>query len=198
MTTPASEDLHLLQEALGGDRAAAETLVRRLMPVVRGRVLRALSRVRRRGGGPDVDDLVQEVWIALFADSGKKLLAFDAERAVSLEGYVGMLTERELVTSWRKRAAKKRGGHLVSVPMDEATPAPGPDPEAMITSRDLAARLGVHLSEALPDRGQLVLQYAFQDGRPAPEVAQILGVQVQVVYNWQHKIRSLAKRFLAG
>lgn len=187
----------LVTRALEGERAAAEALVRRLMPVVQARVRRA----RRRAGavgGRDAEDLCQEVWAALLAEGGRRLLAFDPAKGATLEGFVGVLAEREVVSLARHGAAKKRGGHLFAVEVDDGVATEAPSPEQVVESKDLAARLGAHLDEALPERGQLVLRYAFADGRPAPEVADILGVKVQVVYNWQHKIRGLARRFLSA
>lgn len=198
--TGLTDDVRLLRRALEGDRESHRTLVARLMPVVQARVLRRVG--RRRGS---TEDLVQEVWKALFENRGRKLLAFAPERGATLEGFVGRIAEREVLSIIRSQMARKRGGHLNPVvALEEGSgPAVGvadssASPEAVAAAADLAARLGEHLAATLPERGLLILRYVFSDGLNPIEAARLLGVKVQVVYNWKHKIRAVAEAFLAG
>lgn len=193
----ALEAATLVPRALAGDSEAVETLVDRLMPVVRARVRRALAKRGRSLGPNDGDDLVQEIWLVLIAHEGRQLLAFDPERGMTLEGYVGLVAEREVGNLIDRERAKKRGGHLRAVELDEAeSAAMAASPEEGAIAANLAAKLGEHIQNAMPARGQLVFRHAFTDGREPPEVAKLMGVSVQVVYNWQHKIRELARTFL--
>lgn len=168
------------------------------MPVVRARVSRCCL-----GRRSEVDDLAQEVWLALLADGGGKLRAYDPDRGATLEGFVGVVAEREARQRLRMGMAKKRGGgaaHVSVTPGETATtPALAdhrPNPEEQLTSQDLAERLGAYLEAKLPLRGQLVLRYVFTDGVSPPDAARAIGVNVQVIYNWQHKIRALSREFL--
>ncbi|MGV3621265.1 MAG: helix-turn-helix domain-containing protein [Archangium sp.] len=43
-----------------------------------------------------------------------------------------------------------------------------------------------------------MLKCLYSDGLDADETARVLGVNRQVVYNWQHRIRSLAREFQHG
>jgi RNA polymerase sigma factor (sigma-70 family) len=194
-----SEPHALIRRALAGDEDAATLLIRRLMPVIRARVRRWLGRDGERLAPHDGEDLVQEIWLRLIDDGGRRLLAYDPNRGATLEGYAGMIAEREISKLSQKVRAKKRGGVLVPVQPEHAeVPGDLPTPEDEAAANDLAARLGNHLDSQLSARGQLVLRYAFVDDLPAARVAQILGVTVQVVYNWQHKIRSAARAFLTS
>jgi RNA polymerase sigma factor (sigma-70 family) len=194
----AGEDHALIRRAIAGEDQAVDLLILRLMPVIRARVRRALAKSGMRLGPSDGDDLVQEMWLRLIDDGGRRLLEYDAERGASLEGYVGMISERELGNLSRAVATKKRGGHLVAVEAQEDLVADVPNPAETAEAENLAARLGEHLDRALPPRGRLVFRYAFTDDLPPNEVAKILGVTVQVVYNWQHKIRAAARDFLGS
>ena len=49
----------------------------------------------------------------------------------------------------------------------------------------------------LAAKGQAIYRLVYTDARAPEEVATLLGCNVQVVYNWQHKIRALARVFLA-
>ena len=194
------DDSAFVRRALSGDRWARTKLIRRLMPVVLARVRRISS---RSGSTNSTDDLVQEVWLKLFAADGKKLLAFAPERGSTLEGFVGLIAEREAIRCLRTTGAKRRGGHLRMESTDDryghSSPLPDPaaSPEAVTETSDLVTRLGDHLQENLPERGRLVWRFVFTDGLEPMEAARVMGVKVQVVYNWQHKIRGLAREFLA-
>lgn len=192
-----SEEHALIRRAIAGQEAAVAVLVRRLMPVIRARVRRSLARQGRQVGPHDGDDLVQEIWLRLIDDGGRRLLAYDPSRGATLEGYTGLITEREISNLRQKAGAKRRGGDLVAVPNQAVRLASdGASPEEQVAAHDLAARLGEYLEGELPARGRLVLRYAFVDGLPPGQVAKTLGVTVQVVYNWQHKIRAAARTFL--
>ena len=71
-----------------------------------------------------------------------------------------------------------------------------PDPEALALGHDLAAGLDAHLNATLPERGRLVLRAIYEDGLEPQAVADLLGVNLQVIYNWQHKIRLTCRAFL--
>ena len=70
------------------------------------------------------------------------------------------------------------------------------NPEAQAIAQDLALRLGAHLKASLPARGQLVYRYVWEDGRSPTEIATLMNVERQVVYNWQHRVRDLVRAFL--
>lgn len=193
-------DRVLVRAAARGDRDAVRELARRLMPVLRARVRRAVGATGGQLGSVGADDLVQEIWLALFRDDRRALLAFDPDRGASLEGYVGMLAEREIGNVRQRVGALKRGARLTvaaSDELDEVAEA-GPTPEQLVSAAQVAEQLGTHLEGALPPRGLLVLRYAFADALPVADVARVMGVSVQVVYNWQHKIREEARRYLSA
>ncbi len=186
----------LIRRTLRGDGRCGRELLRRLTPVIQARVRRALG---WRADAARVEDLVQEVWSVLMQDSGRLLLAYDPGREASLEGYVGGIARRTASTLIRKDLAQKRGGQVVQVAIDErsCTPATTSTPQTKTERRELLDSLAAHLEQHLPERGQLVLRYCFVDGHRPAHVAQALGVKQQVVYNWQHRIRSLAREFVA-
>jgi RNA polymerase sigma factor (sigma-70 family) len=187
-----TDDHELIERAIAGDPAASETLVARLLQVIRARARRVCQRHKRN----DADDLVQEIWLKLFADDCARLRGYDPARNTSLEGYVGAIAENEAVSLLRRDAAKKRGGHLLAVESIEVE-SEDANPEENAQANELAARLGLHLEKELSARGMLIFRYAFTDQREPDEVAKLLGVTVQVVYNWQHKIRAVARAFLS-
>jgi RNA polymerase sigma-70 factor (ECF subfamily) len=165
------------------------------MPVVHARVRRALA--RRGLPFDDHPDLAQEVWLSLLDDDGRVLRNYDPARGATLEGYVGMVSEREIGNRLQKLRAKKRGAAINAEGVDvDDQPSRNAGPESVVATAELAQRLGEHLESVLPPRGQLIFRYAFTDGLPPERIAQILSIEVQVVYNWQHRIRKTVREFL--
>ena len=189
----------LIELALRGRRAAVRSLTRRLLPVVHARVNVYFS---RRGGqmmdGQDAHDLAQDAWLRLFANDGALLRAYDPERGKSLEGYVGMLVRRELWIAAERAGRAKRGGGERGAELNDQTTAGGvDDPERTLVERDLLDRVWAYLESQLPARGALVLRLLYEDDVKPAEAAELMGVKLQVVYNWQHKIRGLARSWYA-
>jgi len=193
-------DHALIRKALGGRKGALRILVRRLLPVIRAR---ARDYLNRRGGslGPhEVDDLMQDVWLALVADDGRLLRAYDASRGKTLEGYVGLIARREFWKRAQQQQAEKRGGGQADVALEDPAVVEGraTDPELRACTAELVEHLEVHLLSVLPERGQLVMRCLYTDGMEPKETSTALGVSVQVVYNWQHRIRKAVREFLAA
>lgn len=182
----------LVAAAARGDRTAVRALVDRLFPVVRARV-RALQARRTDVRGLDQPDLIQQVFVCLLENGARQLTLWDPARGASLEGYVGMVTEREVGNAAQKLST--RGRYEVHVGADALIDAPSP--EAHAVARDMTARLGSFLEAQLPPKGRVVFRCLYSDGLDAEETARVLGVNRQVVYNWQHRIRSLAREFSA-
>lgn len=188
----------LLQPALRGDRRAIDGLVERLMPIVRAICRRVIDRRMGRRGPYDGDDLVQEVWLCLMRDDAARLRQWDPARGSSLESYVAMVSRSEASKVLRREQAVKRGGDADIGALEDARGvAGGHDPEAVAVGRSLQADLDSHLAEQLAPKGRLILRLLYTDGLSPPEAARAIGCTTQVVYNWQHKIRSLIRARLA-
>lgn len=182
----------LVADAMAGPGPARDELIRRLTPVIRARVRRRLARLGTLGAH-DGDDLTQDIWVVLVKDDGRQLRAYDSGRGASLENYVGRIAEREVGNRLDKVRALKRGGNATAAALDDVQIA-GEDGTRVVSRATLASLLK-HLDAELPARGKLVLRLLYADGLKPADAARVMGVKVQVVYNWQHKIRGLAKAF---
>ena len=191
--------LAVIERALDGDRSAALQLVQCLQPVIQARVR---LRTRQLPGVQDdpslLSDLVQEVWAILMKDNGRQLLAYDPSQGTTLRGYVGLLAERATISAMRKHYAEKRRGTTPHVPLENGVQIPCADhtPEEASIARNLAIKLGEHLTSVLPTRGQLIFRCLYTDGLSSSETAALMNVKHQVVYNWQFRIREAAAAFL--
>ena len=164
------------------------TALEALLPVVARRV-RRLRATRREVRAFEAQELVQHVALRLLEDGGRILRAYRPDRGASLEGYVAMVTEREvgnLVA--RERSHSRLDGRLDPDALHDAT-------EPRLLARDLARRLQVVLRHALPSRGAKVFDLVYARGLEPTAAARALGVERQVIYNWQHRIRALSVSF---
>ncbi len=184
--------LALIDRVSRSEPAAVRALTERLLPVVRARVRRLLAR-RPDLAQLDANDVVQHVFLRLLENGASQLKKWSPERGATLEGYVGMVSEREAGNVGQKVASRER---FEAQEGDVEAPSVEPSPESRVVERDTANRLTAFLSAELPPKGQLVLKCLYADGLDADETARMLGVNRQVVYNWQHRIRVLARQFL--
>ncbi len=99
----ASDDLALLEGAFRGDEAMRTELVLRLLPTVEARV-RATALRRRREHEVDqvAADMTQQLFLSLFENGARKLRAWNPARAASLPSFVGLIAEREVLSSLRR------------------------------------------------------------------------------------------------
>lgn len=189
----------LVSRAVAGDAAARQELDRRLSPVLVSRVAAFLrGRNPPRLGADEVEDLVQAIWLRLVKDGGRQLMAYDPERGMSLEGYVGQIARSELSRRRRELGALKRSAPLGEAELDamEAEPAGNAQsPEQILEQRQQARSLVERLKSELPPRGSAVFNALYVLELDVPEAAEMLGASRQVIYNWQHRIRSMAREF---
>jgi RNA polymerase sigma factor (sigma-70 family) len=146
-------------------------------------------------------DFVQEIWLRLLSDGGRILRQYNAARGTSFEQYISMIARREIGNLLRKERANKRSSRL-TVELKgnieaELSPYTADTADRYIESRDLVKKLNRWLRSVLSSHGIDILNATFLDGLDATVAAKNLGVSVQTVYNWQHKIRTLSRRFLS-
>ena len=100
--TDTDDERSLILQALTGDAASVRALVDKLSPIVARRVTATLwHRTRGRNVAQDADDMIQEVFVSLFQSDGKALRAWDPERGMSLERFVGMLAQHQTISILR-------------------------------------------------------------------------------------------------
>lgn len=102
----AEDTAGLVRRALAGDQTALTRLVAALTPVIQVRVARTLLAHRSllasgRNLRQEVEDQTQKVLLALFARDGHVLRFWLAERGLSLEKFVGLVAERQVLSFLR-------------------------------------------------------------------------------------------------
>src|SRR5262245_24016515 len=94
----------MVQQAIAGDPRAVRVLVPAIRPVIHARVGRVLRRcqnvAQQRDVRQEVEDRVQDVFVALFKNGAHALRQWKPERS-SLLSFVGLIAERETYSALR-------------------------------------------------------------------------------------------------
>jgi RNA polymerase sigma-70 factor (ECF subfamily) len=184
--------------AMGRDPDALCALVRSLLPVIKSRVRRALSRAAaRRGTAPghhDGDDLVQDVLVALFEKDARALRAWDDARGASLPSFVGIVAEHRIASILRshrrRRCLSSLGDDAGDLALENAADPSAP-PDARVVARDLGCRLMDRLNDELSPTSYGLFVALFVDRDPVSDVCARWGMTPRAV--WARRCR-LKKR----
>jgi RNA polymerase sigma factor (sigma-70 family) len=191
----------LVQDALAGDQAALTRLVAVLTPVIQVRTARTLlaNRARlasERNVRQDVEDLTQDVFLSLFDNGARVLRNWQAERGLSLENFVGLVSERYVISFLRsgKRNPWKEEPSLME-DLDLATL--DRDPEVVAAGREELRLLLDRLREKLSPLGQRLFELLFVQEMSPEETMAASGLSADAVYAWRSRLRRLARELLA-
>ncbi|MEL7372557.1 MAG: hypothetical protein AAFN74_26770, partial [Myxococcota bacterium] len=168
------DEAALLQRALAGDAAAMEALTRLLTPPIQARVARTLCRRPGHKGdlGRDLEDLMQEVFVRLFAENARALRAWDPDRGLSLVGFVRMVADREVSNVFASGRRQPSAERLeLEENMDLHARSTAPDEERRAIDRDLLLKVYRELQTWLTPRGRelFTVVYLEQRTRLAPD-----------------------------
>ncbi|HEY8211970.1 MAG TPA: sigma-70 family RNA polymerase sigma factor [Myxococcaceae bacterium] len=186
-----------VRRALDGDARAARELAQAVLPVVHARVARLLLRfrtaARQRDVRQEVEDLTQQVLLALFSNGGRALRAWTPERGLALEKFVGLLSEREVYSILRSRRRSPWTEDPTEEEILHASPDSRSGPEGLIASRQLAQAAVARALERLSERGREMFQWIFVDDRPVDEICEITGMKPGAIYVWRNRITQLLR-----
>jgi RNA polymerase sigma-70 factor (ECF subfamily) len=191
-------DSNLVEQALAGRPPAVARLVDRLTPVIQARAARCLLRTGR-GAGPrlrqELVDLVQQVFLTLFDQRGRVLASWDPARGLSLDNFVGLVAERQVLSILRsgKRDPWREDPTLVE---DMDGPSEEPDPEEAAASREELELLLARMREALSPLGWQLFDLLYLQERSVSEVEAATGLSADAVYAWRSRLRKLARSLL--
>ncbi|MCH9648987.1 MAG: sigma-70 family RNA polymerase sigma factor [Deltaproteobacteria bacterium] len=188
-------DAALLQLALSGRSDYLGKLVERWTPVIQARVVRVLKR-QGYAGGPriqqEVEEFVQQVFVSLFESRGEALRAWKPERGLSLDNWVGLIAERQVLSLVRTRKRNPWTEEpVVMAELDGASQEPGPEDQAL--SRDVLGRLLDRLQERVSPLGWRLFQLLFLQELEIEEIAQRTNLTAAAIYAWRSRLRRLAR-----
>lgn len=192
-------ELDVLQQALSGDVATLPALVDRWTPVVQARVTRVLRRYSEIADprvNQEMEDLVQQVFVALLENEAAALRAWQPERGLSLDNWVGLIAEQQTLALLRTR---KRNPWTDEPALIEELdrPSTAPDPEHETLGRDDLDHLLDRMQEQLSPLGWHLFGLLYLEELGVAAAAERSGLTPSAVYAWRSRLRRLARK-LAG
>ena len=189
---------------LRDDGTPLDELLDLLSPIVQSRVARALLRRGAASRGQDirtqVEDITQEVFVALFEDRARTLRAWDPERGLSLANFVGLVAERE-VASILRCARRSPWTEEPAEDLDE-TGEPGQPIDELVGNRELVARLLDRLRETLSPLGFSLFEKLLVEERSVADVSAETGMSADALHAWtsrlRKQVRKLASELMSG
>lgn len=186
------EDSHheraLVRRAAAGERDAARAIVVRLAPVVQRGVTRVLlrRRARRTPTRQELEDLVQDVFVSLFAQGGRELLRWDPRRGLKLESFVGLVAQRLAISTLRAKrsAAQRQRAAAATEPADVAS-----TPDDLCAAREDLSLLGARLRATLSPFGLEMFERLFVREQSVELICQQCGMKPDAVYQWRTRLR---------
>ena len=173
-------------------------LVDLLSPVIERRVAAALW---RRSPGRDVrqelEDITQEVFVALFAADGKALRAWDPARGMSLPNFVGLLAQHQVASILRTGRTHPWRDEPTESATLEALADGGPLPEAVVSSREKMTLLLGRIRERLSPRGLELFERLVVNEEPLEELTAATGMTRDALYQWRSRLVKLAREVSA-
>jgi RNA polymerase sigma-70 factor (ECF subfamily) len=191
----------LVARALARDAAAVRALVDALTPVVQARAARVLG---KRAGGTtgrsarqELEDMAQEVFVALFANDARALRGWDRARGLSLANYVGLIAEHQVASILRSGRRSPWTDEPTAVDTLSGTIDDASLPEAHVASREAFEAILQRLRAALTPRGLELFYALFVDGASVESVCQTTAMSEDAVYAAKSRILKVLRKVAA-
>jgi DNA-directed RNA polymerase specialized sigma24 family protein len=189
-------DVLLVRAAVAGDRAAARALIARLAPTVKGRIINLLLRNKNYHAQlrHEADDLVQDVFVALFRNGGEELLRWDPERGMKLESFAGLLAHRLVISVLRSR----RLNPFQIAPSDTADEqdSGSVSVDQQVQDREGLYKLAHGLRLRLSGLGLQMFYRLYVWEQSIDVVCRETKLSADAVYQWRSRLRTQAREIM--
>ncbi|MEO1338418.1 MAG: sigma-70 family RNA polymerase sigma factor, partial [Myxococcota bacterium] len=147
--------------------------------------------------GRDLEDLMQEVFVRLFAENARALRAWDPDRGLSLVGFVRMVADREVSNVFASGRRQPSAERLeLEENMDLHARSTAPDEERRAIDRDLLLKVYRELQTWLTPRGRELFTVVYLEERPLEEVAERFEMKRGALYAWRNRVGRKARSLL--
>lgn len=195
-----SEERAVLDAALDGDPEAMRRLVTMLRPVVQAEVAWTLTQRAPHGRGRDpqqeVQDLVQEVFVALLERDHRRLRSWDPERGRSLKSFVRLLARHRVVAVLRSRP-RSPWTEEPAAANDLPTPAE-PGHGDRVAARVAVQQVLGHVSTTMPARSAQIFEALYLEEASVEEVCRTHDLSRDAVYSWRLRFKRSLQRIRLG
>lgn len=186
------EDLALVRRALDRAPGGADDLIRRIAPAVHIEIAHLLLRMapaHGRSSRQDLDDLIQDAYVALFDRSARRLAGWDPSRGCTLDSYVRMVARTRALDVLRSRRRTPWQSEGVETAELEEQPLPEADHDRILCARETLVRLHAQLHDMLRPRDYAMFISLVVEEVQVADVAAAMGMTAAAVYQWHSRFR---------
>lgn len=180
----AESTAELLEGCIAGDPDARTTLVEKYSGIVSYGVTVIFQQFGRPYRKEEIEDLSQDVFLALFDNDSRKLRQYQGRNGCSLASWLRVVANRFTIDRLR------REGRTISLDdpesgeswrVRETRPDSRPGPEPQVEAAERAAKVR-ELVTHLPPKDQMFVQLFYFQGLPIDEVATTIGITTNAAY----------------
>ena len=191
-----ADDDKLLKGCVFNHREARTEFFRRFESYIRSVVRKTVSRYCNRVDQSVVEDLVQEVFVALFAGHCRRLRMFKGKNGCPLRAWVRVISMRTTVSQMRKwkhhSALPGEEGSAGSLKLVDPTTRPDNAYEARAERE--RSKMIFELVESLSEEDRTLFNMIYIDEVSVPEMTERLNIQRGALYMRKNRVIARLKR----
>jgi RNA polymerase sigma factor (sigma-70 family) len=177
----------LLVGCLEGDKAAWDAFVLQYSSLVYHTIKKTLASYHVETAPHLVEDLFQDVFVALLREDFRKLRQFRGERECSLATWLRLVTSRLTIDFLRNRDSSSLA------PLQESFEQP--DVPTLVIEREDEEAIARAVGHLAP-RERLIIDLCFVRAVPPEEIAAIFRISVSAVYTQKSRILAKLRKIL--
>ncbi len=202
LALPASPDPthELLQGCIRGDAGSRRRLVEEYSGIVSYGVSVIFQQFGRPSRKEEIEDMSQEVFLALFDQDARKLRQYQGRNGCSLASWIRVVANRLTIDRLRKEGrtiSLDDPGNAEATKIRETRPDGTPGPEPQVEEAMRAARVR-EMIEDLPSKDRMFVQLFYFQGLPIEEVAQNLSITTNAAYVRKMRLHEKLRRIAAS
>ncbi|MEW6273083.1 MAG: sigma-70 family RNA polymerase sigma factor [Thermodesulfobacteriota bacterium] len=189
----------LLQGCIRGDVDARRRLVAEYSGIVSYGVSVIFQQFGRPSRREEIEDICQDVFLALFDQDARKLRQYQGRNGCSLASWLRVVANRLTIDRLRREGrtvSLDDPNNIESWRVREVQPDAKPGPEPQVEEAQRAARVRELIAQ-LPPKDQLFVQLFYFQGLPIEEVANTIGITTNAAYVRKMRLHEKLRRLVA-
>jgi RNA polymerase sigma-70 factor, ECF subfamily len=192
--------MELLRGCIRGDVDARRRLVEEYSGIVSYGVTVIFQQFGRPSRREEIEDLCQDVFLALFDQDARKLRQYQGRNGCSLASWIRVVANRLTIDRLR------REGRTVSLDdpnnwetsrVREVEPDRRPGPEPQVEEAERASKVREMILQ-LPPKDQAFVQLFYFQGLPIEEVARTIGITTNAAYVRKMRLHEKLRRLVSA
>ena len=181
---------------LDGDRRAVAAFVRVMTPIVQARAAKAMRGFAVEGSRArqELEDMVQDTFLALFANESKLLRGWDPDRGLSFQNFVGLIAYRLALSKLRTQKSNPFNADPTMDEELEQGQEPEPAFDTALAQRDLMVKVVARVRAKLSPLGLSLFTALIIEEREIEDVMMEESMSRDALYAWRSRLLKAIKR----